>query len=179
MMDAVAELWAGMVDVGPSPGGPIGEGEGAYAYCAGQADGLPDFLAQLTAAAETAGLELKGIDWIARHATLPERMRLSDAVIDVVKAALDSGEVAFDHIHVYADEDEPEGGRLDALKTELEAFVGDWLDGAVDAYDAPFAVDSYTFIAELDFGGDSTITWAGRSADPVDLLRRALDALED
>ena len=174
------ELWAGMVDVGPSRAGElIDEGRGAYAYCAGQATDLPDFLARLTAAAGVAGLELRAIDWIARHATLPERTRISPAVTDVVKTALDTGAVAFDHFHSYPDEDDAESARLDAMKDELETFVGNWLDGAADAYDAPFTLASWAFVAELDFGEDAAISWSTTALDAAELLRRALAAMDD
>jgi len=165
------ELWAGMVDT------RIG-GEGAYVYCAGEADDLPGFLGRLTEAAAAAGLELQGIDWIARHATLPEPMRLSEEIADVIRATLDRGEVAFDHAHSYP-EDDPDAARLDAAKTQLESFVGDWFDGAVDAYDEPFTLDGYAFVAEVGFAEGSTVALAAASKDPADLLRRALGALED
>jgi hypothetical protein len=164
------ELWAGMVDARIA-------GEGAYVYCAGEAGDLPDFLSRLTGAAAAAGIELRGIDWIARHATLPEPMRLSEAITDVVRAALDRGVVAFDHAHSYPDDD-PDAERLDAVKAQLEGFVGDWFDGAVDAYDAPFDLAGYAFVAELGFAEGSTVALATASRDPADLLRRAIDALE-
>jgi hypothetical protein len=168
------ELWAGMVDVA---GGPAAEG-GAYAYCAGEADDLTGFLARLTATARERGLELRAIDWMARHATLPEPMRLSDPIADVVQAALDAGGVAFDHFHTYPDENDPEAARLDATKEQLETFVGDWLDGAVDAYDEPFTLDGYAFVADLSFAEGSTIALAAASRDPADLLRRAAAAAD-
>lgn len=173
------DLWAGMVDVGPSRAGElIDEGRGAYAYCAGEADGLPDFLARLTAAAEEAGLELRAIDWIAPLATLPERTRASAAVIDVVEAARDGGAVAFDHFHSYPDADDPEALRLDAMKDELEAFVGNWLDGAVDAYEEPFALGACAVVAELRFDAGAQLGWASTGGDPAALLRRAVAAAE-
>jgi hypothetical protein len=176
----VDPIWVGMVDVRPAgPGGPLGEWSGgAYAYCAGRAPDLARFLARLSDAAHEAELELVAIDWMAGEATLPDEARASPAVRDVIAAA-GSGGVVFDHFYGYPEADDPEAGRLDALKGELEAFVGNWLDGAVDAYDAPFRLESYAFVAELDFGDDVTVGWAGRSADPVGLLRRAIDALEE
>jgi hypothetical protein len=178
--DLAMELWAGMVDVGPSRGGElIDEGRGAYAYCAGQANDLPDFLARLTAAAAVAGLELRAIDWIARHATLPERTRISLAVSDVVKTTLDTGTVAFDHFHSYPDENDPESVRLDAMKEELETFVGNWLDGAIDRYDGGFELGDSAFVAELRFGDVTEIGWAGSGADPAALLRRAAEQLPE
>ena len=174
------ELWAGMVDVGPSRAGElIDEGPGAYAYCAGEAADLPEYLARMTAAAEQAGLELRAIDWIAPHATLPERTRMSRAVIDVVQAARDGGTVAFDHFHSYPDADDPEGARLDAMKDELETLVGNWLDGAVDAYDEPFALGACAFVAELRFDDGAQLGWASTGEDPASLLRRAAAVAEE
>jgi hypothetical protein len=174
------DLWAGMVDVGPSRGGElIDEGRGAYAYCAGEAADLPDFLARMTAAAERAGLELRAIDWIAQHATLPERTRTSAAVADVVRAARDSGTVAFDHFHSYPDADDPEGARLDAMKDELETLVGNWLDGAADAYDEPFVLGACAFVAELRFADGAQLGWASTGEDPAALLRRAAAEAEE
>jgi hypothetical protein len=174
------ELWAGMVDVGPSRGGElIDEGRGAYAYCAGEATDLPDFLARMSAAAEEAGLELRAIDWIAQHATLPERTRESEAVSDVARAALDGGTVAFDHFHSYPDADDAEAARLDAMKDELETLVGNWLDGAVDAYAEPFALGACAFVAELHFADGAQLGWASTGEDPAALLRRAAAAAEE
>ena len=174
------ELWAGMVDVGPSRAGElIDEGRGAYAYCAGQATDLPDFLARLTAAAGIAGLELRAIDWIARHATLPESTRISPAVTDVVKTALDTGAVAFDHFHSYPDEDDPEALRLEAMKSQVEALAGNWIDGAIDRYDGGFELGDSVFVAELRFGDYTEIGWAGSGADPAALLRRAAEQLPE
>jgi hypothetical protein len=170
------ELWAGLVDVA---GGPLGERGGAYAYCAGQADDLPGFLARLTEAARDAGLELRAIDWMARHATLPEPMRLSDPVADVVRDALDGGGVVFDHFHHYPGEGDPEAERLGAVKEQLQDFVGDWFDGAVEAYDEPFTLEQYAFVAELGFADDTTtVAWASLSADELELVRRVLAAMQ-
>jgi hypothetical protein len=174
------ELWAGMVDVGPTRAGElIDEGRGAYAYCAGQAPSLAEFLARLTAAAEEAGLELRAIDWIAPHAGLSERTRLSAAVSDVVRAALEGEEIAFGHFHSYPDESDPEAARLDAMKEEVESFIGNWIDGAVDAYPEPFSLGACAFVAELDFGEVSAIGWSTTAGAPADLLRRAIDAMEE
>ena len=143
---------------GRRAGEPIGEGRGAYAYCAGPADGLPDVPRAADRRRRGRGprAQRDRLDR-ARTRALPERMRLSDR--GHRRGARRRSTAARSRSTTstcYADEDEPEGGaarRAQGASSRRSSATGSTARSTRTTRRS--ALDSYTFVAELDFGDDA------------------------
>jgi hypothetical protein len=150
---------------------------GAYIYGAARADSV---LAALAAMADVdPDLELLGVEWLQTYDELPERGQQSEPVRGVL-AALADGRAALDHSFTYPEDAEPDPA--DALREEVESFVGGWIEGAAERF-GDFALGDYAFIAELRFPDEdeAEIGWAyqGSVAGAPALFTRAARDAED